>query len=60
MTRFGYFLYSEVENNFFQEFEALKNEGCQSIFYDEYTSINDNYDSLNLLIKKCRPGDYSF
>jgi|GEM_PF-3899757 hypothetical protein len=57
MRKFGYFLYSEHENNFVLESEYLKKLDCSPILYDKFSTADDSYESFDLLIQNARPGD---
>lgn len=57
MRRIGYFLYSEADKNLFDEYQYLKEENCDVIFFDEYEGGEADYPSFEMLFSKIKKGD---
>ena len=57
MRRFGYFLYSKKKSDFDKFWDQLKNEDCDSIMFEEYTSINGKYPVISELLENSSKGD---
>lgn len=57
MRKFGYFLYSKVDDYYYDQLGALIKMECSQILFDSYTGIDGQYKELDSIFDECDPGD---